>query len=161
MTQKKAVTRELQNRYQKASKKEKIMILDEFTQITGYNRCYASQVLGKSKTLGYVKIAGERFKYVQDNHKARRKRNRYYDQEVFNCLKEDLEEADYICSKRLASFLGEFIPVLESHGEIKLTPEVREKLFTISPATIDRLFAEIRKKQQIKGRSTPPVQKTC
>ena len=31
MAQKKAVTRELQNRYQKAKKREKTTILDEFT----------------------------------------------------------------------------------------------------------------------------------
>ena len=43
---------------------------------------------------------------------------------------------------------------MEKYGEIKLTREVKEKLFTISPATIDRLLADIRKKQQIKGRST-------
>jgi len=153
MAQKKAVTRELQNRYQKSRKKDKTMILDEFTQITGYNRCYASQVLGKHKILGYVKIAGERFKYVQD-HKSRRKRNRYYDQEVLLALKKIWKETDYICSKRLAPFLAEFIPVLEKHKEIKLTSEVREKLFTISAATIDRLLADTRKKQQIKGRST-------
>ena len=65
------------------------------------------------KKVGYVKIAGERFKYVQDNHKARRKRNRYYDQEVLIALKKIWKEADYICSKQLAPFLAEFIPVLE------------------------------------------------
>lgn len=32
-------------RYQKASKKEKRSMLDEFTQLTGYNRCYASNLL--------------------------------------------------------------------------------------------------------------------
>jgi len=154
MSQKKAITRELQNRYQKAKKKEKIMILDEFTQLTGYNRCYASQILGKRKILGYVHITGEKFKYVQDDHKSRRKKNRYYDQDVLLALKKIWKEADYICSKRLAPFLSEFIPVLERHKEIKLTPKVREKLFTISAATIDRLLADIRKKQQIKGRST-------
>jgi len=154
MSQKKAITRELQNRYQKAKKKEKIMILDEFTQLTGYNRSYASQILGKRKILGYVHITGEKFKYVQDDHKSRRKKNRYYDQDVLLALKKIWKEADYICSKRLAPFLSEFIPVLERHKEIKLTPKVREKLFTISAATIDRLLADIRKKQQIKGRST-------
>ena len=154
MSQKKAITRELQNRYQKAKKKEKVMILDEFTQITGYNRCYASQILGKRKILGYVKIDGEKIKYVQDHHKSRRKRNRYYDQDVLLALKKIWKEADYICSKRLAPFLSEFIPVLEKHKEIKITQEVREKLFSISAATIDRLLADIRKKQQIKGRST-------
>jgi hypothetical protein len=69
-------------------------------------------------------------------------------------LKEIWEEADEICSKKLAPFLAEVIPVLEKHGEIKLTPEVREKLFTISAASIDLLLADIRKKQQIKGKST-------
>ena len=50
--------------------------------------------------------------------------------------------------------MGELIEVLEKYGEIKLTNQVKEKLFTISAATIDRLLADIRKKQQIKGRST-------
>ena len=45
MRQKKAVTRELRDRYQRASKKEKTMMLNEFIQLTGYNRCYACQVL--------------------------------------------------------------------------------------------------------------------
>ena len=154
MGQKKAINRELKNRYQKAKKKEKIMILDEFNQLTRYNRCYASQVLGKRKVLRYVHIAGERFKYVQDHHKSRRKKTCYYDQDVLLALKKIWKEADYICSKRLAPFLGEFIPVLEKHGEIKLTPKVKEKLFSIYAATIDRLLALTRNKQQIKGRST-------
>jgi len=61
---------------------------------------------------------------------------------------------DYICSKRLAPFLSEVIPVLEKHGEINLTTRVREKLFKISAATIDRMLAETRKRYRIKGRST-------
>jgi len=39
-------------------------------------------------------------------------------------------------------------------GEIKLSTKVREKLFKISAATIDRLLAKERKKYRIKGRST-------
>ena len=39
---------------------------------------------------------------------------------------------------------------MEKHGEIKLTTKVVEKLFSISAATIDRLLALTRKKQQIK-----------
>jgi hypothetical protein len=50
--------------------------------------------------------------------------------------------------------LEEYITVLERCGEIKLTHEVREKLLTISPATIDCLLAPVRKRQQFKGRST-------
>ena len=56
--------------------------------------------------------------------------------------------------KRLSPFLSEIIPVLEKWGEIKLDPQVREKLFKISPATSDRLLALERKKYRIKGRAT-------
>ena len=54
MRQKKAVTREWRDRYQKLSKKEKTIFLNEFIQLTGYNRCYAGQVLKvkKEKVLG-------------------------------------------------------------------------------------------------------------
>ena len=49
MRQKKAVTRELRDRYQRASKKEKTMMLNEFIRLTGYNRCYACQILKVKK----------------------------------------------------------------------------------------------------------------
>ena len=152
MTQKKAVTRQLQDRYQKSSKKEKIVMLNEFIQITGYNRSYAARVLRKKKVLGYLTINDKRIKYTLSG--KMRKKKKYYDQAVLLALKELWEEADSICSKRLAPFLGEFITVLEKYGEITLTSKLKEKLLTISPATIDRLLAPIRKKQQIKGKST-------
>ena len=152
MGQKKAVTRELQDRYRKCSRKEKTVLLNEFIQLTGYNRSYAGRVLRRKEILGYLTIFGKRVKYVAADRK--RKKQRFYDEEVLSALKELWEEADSICSKRLAPFLAEFIPVLEKYGEINLTNQVKEKLFTISAATIDRLLADIRKKQQIKGKST-------
>jgi hypothetical protein len=69
-------------------------------------------------------------------------------------LKELWRICDYTYSKRLAPFLKEIIPVLEKWGEIKLNVKVRKKLFKISAATIDRMFADIRKRYRIKGRST-------
>ncbi len=156
MGQKKIVTRELRDRYHKSSKKEKTIILDEFIKLTGYNRCYACQVLNlkKEKVLGYMNIAGKRIKYVADNRKIKRKKTKIYDQEVFRALRKIWEIFDYICSKRLAPFLKEILPVLEKWEEIKLSVEVREKLFKISAATIDRLLAPTRKRYRIKGRST-------
>lgn len=153
MRQKMAVTGELRDRYQKSKKREKITILNEFTKLTGYNRSYASQILNQSKLLGYVHVAGQTIKYIRD-HKKRRKKKRYYDHDVLIALNKLWEGADYICSKRLAPYLEEYITVLEKFKEIKLPHEVREKLLTISPATIDRLLAPVRKKQQLKGRST-------
>ncbi|KQC04789.1 MAG: integrase [Candidatus Cloacimonas sp. SDB] len=155
MRQKKAVTKELRNRYQRASKKEKTMMLNEFIRLTGYNRCYACQILKKKeRVLGYLNIAGKRIKYVADKRKIKRKKKKIYDQDVLVALKEIWKICDYLCSKRLAPFLSEIIPVLEKWGEIKLNLKVREKLFKISAATIDRLLADTRKKCRIKGRST-------
>jgi len=156
MRQKKAVTRELGKRYQKARKKEKTVILDEFIQLTGYNRCYACQVLNvkKERVLGYLNIAGKRIKYIADKRKIKRKKKKIYDQEVLVALKEIWKICDYICSKRLAPFLSEIIPVLERWGEIKLNLKLREKLFKISAATIDRILTDTRKRCRIKGRST-------
>jgi len=45
MKEKKAVSKEIAKRYKKARKKEKGKILDEFTKLTNYTRCYASYVL--------------------------------------------------------------------------------------------------------------------
>jgi len=156
MRQKKAVTKELRDRYRKSSKKEKTMILNGFIQLTGYNRCYACQALKvkKEKVLGYLNIAGKRIKYVADKRKNKRKKKKIYDQEVLTALKEIWKIADYICSKRLAPYLSEVIPVLEKWGEIKLDAKVREKLLKISAATIDRLLSDTRKRYRIKGRST-------
>ena len=156
MRQKKAVTKELRDRYQKSSKKGKTHILNEFIQLTSYNRCYACQILNlkKEKVLGYLNMAGKRIKYVADNRKIKRKKKKIYDEGVLVSLKEIWKICDYICSKRLAPYLKEIIQVLEKWREIKLKPKVREKLFKISAATIDRLLTDTRKRFRIKGRST-------
>ena len=107
-----------------------------------------------AEVLGYINIAGKRVKLVRDNRKIKRKKEKIYDKKVLNALKEIWKIGDYICSKRLAPYLSEIIPVLEKWGEIKLKPKVREKLFKISAATIDRMFADTRKRYRIKGRAT-------
>jgi len=115
MRQKKAITKELRDRYQRLSKKEKIIMLNEFIRLTGYNRSYAARALRIKRLLGYLNIAGKRIKYVADR-KTKREKKRFYDKEVFMVLKKIWIICDYICSKRLAPFLEEVIPVLEKHG---------------------------------------------
>ena len=93
-------------------------------------------------------------KYIAGKRKIKRKKKKIYDQDVLLALKEIWKICDYICSKRLAPFLSEIIPVLERWGEIKLNLKIREKLWKISAATIDRLLSDTRKRYRIKGRST-------
>ena len=145
MRQKKAVTREWRDRYQRSSKKEKTMKLNEFIQLTGYNRCYAGQVLKvkKEKVLGQLNIGGKRIKYIEDKRKIQREK-KIYDQDLLVALKEIGKISDYM---RLPPFLSEIIPVSEKHGEINLTTKIRA-------ATIDRLLADTRKRYRIIGRST-------
>ena len=83
-----------------------------------------------------MNIGGRRVRLVRDN-KRKRNKNKIYGQDVLVALKEIWKIGDYICSKRLAPYLSEIIPVLEKWGEIKLDAKVRKKLFKISAATID------------------------
>lgn len=45
-----------------------------------------------------------------------------------------------ICGKRLVPFLPELVKVFESRGHLSLPADVRQRLQTISPATVDRLL---------------------
>ena len=104
MRQKKAVTRELRDRYQRSSKKEKTIILNGFIQLTGYNRSYAARALRIKEVLGYMNIGGKRVRLVRDKRKIKRKKKKIYDQDVLVALKEIWKIGDYICSKRLAPY---------------------------------------------------------
>jgi len=63
MTERKKATAVVAVCYQKARKKEKGVILDEFTQLTGYGRRYAAYVLrchGKKVRINKKRIKGDR-----------------------------------------------------------------------------------------------------
>jgi len=157
MRQKKAITKELRTRYNKATKGQKGIMLDEFCATTGYNRCYASWILKikKDKVLGYMTTGGKRIKFVAAKKKAKkRKKPRIYTYDVFLKLKKIWVVFDFICSKRLAPFMAEAVEKLEAHKEIDLTDKVREKLLKISASTIDRLLKPEKDKFRLgKGKS--------
>lgn len=145
MNERKAVTRTLAVRYQKASKNEKKVILDEFCHLTSYNRCYATIVFKQALTDKPAKVESE-----SEDERQARGAVRVYDQQVLIALRKVWMLMDCICGKRLAPVLPEIVRVLESHGEVKLKAKVRQKLQQISAATIDRLLVED-KKQFLNG----------
>ena len=157
MREKKALTKEIQDRYGKTSKKTKGKILDEFCTVTGYNRVYAARILRLSvgKIIGYARSGGKKIKYVIGKRKKKKTvRPRIYTHDVFLALRKIWVVFDFICSKRLAPFMAEAVRKLEKHREIDLTDEVREKLLKISPSTIDRLLKKEKDKFRLgKGRS--------
>jgi hypothetical protein len=66
------------------------------------------------------------------------------------------EASDRLCGKRLAALLPLLVESLERHGHLDLEPGVRQKLLTISSATIDRLLAPVRRSSPANGWRRPP-----
>jgi len=159
MKEKQAVTKQLALSYKRAGKKEKGKILDTVIELTGYNRSYASRVLrqrAKPKVVGKGRRGKVKITLVEDERTKRkrppRRRPRKYDRQVVVALRKVWVICDCICGKRLGPYLSEIVPVLERLDELKIAAEVREKLIKISPATIDRLLAPLRKRYQLKAR---------
>ncbi|MGM0367882.1 MAG: integrase catalytic domain-containing protein [Actinomycetota bacterium] len=152
MKHKKAITSELKERYNKATKKQKGAILDEFSAITGYNRKYAARALRlcPGKVVGYRTVDGKKIKYVIGGKKPKRKREKIYGYDVYLALKRIWVVFDFICSKRLAPFMAEAIEKLEKHKEINISPDTKEKLLRISASTIDRLLKSLRDSYRLK-----------
>jgi|APFre7841882793_1041355.scaffolds.fasta_scaffold08006_2 hypothetical protein len=138
-------------RYQKASKKKKGAILDEFIALTGYDRCYASYLLKNHGRKVWINnkviVVGD----IRKRHK--RQRQRTYGEDVLKALKQIWLIMDCICGKRLRPMLKEILAILQRHKEIKVRGEIKKKLLRISASTIDRILRPERKKYEIKGRS--------
>ncbi len=155
MKARKAVIKEISKRYRRSGKKGKGKILDEFVELTGYTRKYAGWILRNYGKEILTRIDGQLVRIVvgEPKKKSRRKRPRKYDEKVLKVLKKIWYLFDCMCGKRLAPTLKAMLPLLEKYGEIEVDEEVREKLLSISPATIDRRLSAEKKRMRIKGRS--------
>lgn len=147
MAERRAVVKATARRYQRGRKKEKQKILDEFVELTGYNRCYARRVLrnhGRPVPGRGIRFSGKR---------RQSRRCRQYDEKVLVVLRRIWLILDFICGKRLVAIMAEVLRRLEYFGELKVDAGTREKLLKISAATIDRLLAAERRKHQLRGRA--------
>ncbi len=151
MKEKKKAAAILASRYQKAVKKDKGKMLDEFIALTGYRRSYASHILSTHGKR--MKVGVNQFVEADIGKKVFHGRRKFYGSDVKKPLITIWNIMDCICGKRLKPVLSEVIRKLERFREIALDEEVRQKLLTVSPATIDRLLEGERRKQTIKGRS--------
>jgi hypothetical protein len=149
--ERRAATKVTAPRYQKATKKQKGIILEEFAALTGYDRCYAAYLL---RIQGKKRYIDRNTVIVADVQKKRAKvRSRIYNEVVITVLIKIWSIMDYLCGKRLAPILPEVVPLLKKHKEIRIDKATEKKLLTISAATIDRLLKAEKKKFQVKGRS--------
>lgn len=118
----------LRPRYQKADRRAKSRMLDEFVAVTGYHRKYAIQVL----------------KHWPRHRARQRRRTSAKYQAVVGTLEQVWQVADHICGKRLVAALPALLEALERHGELRLDRQTRDLLLQLSPATADRLLRPIR-----------------
>ncbi|MDI6891364.1 MAG: hypothetical protein QMC83_10590, partial [Thermodesulfovibrionales bacterium] len=144
LKEKKKLTKIVSERYQKASKKQKGIILDEFVALTGYDRCYTSYLLRNHGRK--VRVNCNTVMIADVNKKYRRQRHRIYDHKVFIVLKRIWEIMDLICGKRLAPMMGELLPILRKYREVKVDVPTARKLLKISASTIDRLLQQEKKR---------------
>lgn len=155
MQEKKSVTRVTARRYRRAGKEGKQKILDEFVQTTKYNRKYAIHLLATWGKKKLRMLDGKPVKFIVGRPAKRKKRagKRIYDEPVCAALTKIWELFDYMCGKRLAVLIRLNLELLAHQPELGIEEAVRERLLSISPATIDRLLAPERKKLSLKGRS--------
>ncbi|HET6770586.1 MAG TPA: transposase family protein [Actinomycetota bacterium] len=139
MEQRRAVTKHMAVRYDKATKGGKGRILDELTALTGWTRRHARRAL--------------RLALHPSPQVRRPERPRVYGKEVLEPLTFIWATLNGPAGKRLAPFMAEIVTSLERGGELRVEPQVRAKLLSISAATIDRLLAPERKRLKVKGRS--------
>ena len=123
-------------RYQRAGRRYKTLILDEFCLNCEYDRKYAIKLLNRP--------LGERRRRPPGP-------KRRYGEEEYKVLKYLWEKTEYLCSKRLKAALGLWLPHYERHCGL-IRADVRQRLMNISPATIDRLLASARAKRSAHGR---------
>ena len=122
-------------RYGRSNRAERSQILNEFVAVTGFHRKHAARLLGGGQ---------------QSRRVGLRPNRRIYDDAVREALIVLWEASDRICGERLRPLIPTLVEAMERHGHLRLVPEVRAALLSISAATIDRALREIR----VAGRRT-------
>lgn len=147
--------------YQKASKKEKGMILNHATKVLAMNRSYLAHCLSINRRV--ICIAGGTLKIQADVRKKNiRTRSSLYSQASFTWLRYFWKVMNYCCDQRLHSNIPKFIEKRfqfeikyqeewEEQGLPPWTKEMEQQLQKMSVSTIYRYLQKERKRYRIKG----------
>jgi hypothetical protein len=164
MKEKQAVTREYKTRYQKAAKKAKAALLDEFTRLTGCHRKSAVRLLRGTpirEILIYGK--GKAVKLNRRKKPANRAGKRIYTCGVIASLRQVWIFFWYKCGRTEgpqipASLMRQRMRHIVAWPAFHIPAETAEKLKKISPATIDRYLKKNKEALRMEGKSlTKPL----
>lgn len=151
MRERKALTNQVAKRYRRASRIEKVRMLDEFVANTGYNRKYAITLLngwGKKRSM----VAGGKTVVIKAGTGKRRKgggRKPLYSPQTIEALARIWMLFDERCSKVLISLIRNEMRHFEAHPSFGITDEVRQQLLRISASTVDRRLRPLKKKLRL------------
>lgn len=134
--------RAIYERYRKAGRKEKKVILSEFCANAGYNRKYAIRLLNGPQP-------------GQWKSDPRRGRGVSYSQEVVTLLTAVWEAAGYPWSVRLKALLPLWMPWIRKHYRVR--PEMEKQLLRMSARQMDRRLKSQKtpRRRRIYGRTKP------
>jgi hypothetical protein len=125
----------VRGRYAAAPSKDKRRILEEFIAATGYHEKSAIRVLNNPPGSKLCRT---------------RQRPSLYDEAARGALIVLWEASDRVCGKRLKALLPILAPALERNGHLRLEAEIRDKVLSMSAATIDRLLQAPRRATRTK-----------
>ncbi len=128
----------LREKYFKADKKGKSLILDEYCRNTHQNRKYA--------------IKKFNYKVKLKDKKDYQKRKTKYSGEVIAKLVEVWKIFDYPCGQRLKPIIEDELSKLRKLGEIECSNATANQLLKISSATIDRRLDHEKEVLKLKGK---------
>jgi hypothetical protein len=155
MQSRKEIIGRVYRRYQRATKSEKSSILGEFVQTTGYTRKYAAWILGHWGKEVTDRQGTRLLRFRAGTRVARPRPGRppLYGAAFLDVLKDIWFLFDCLCGKRFVPMIRELLGGLTDSGYLDCDPSIREGLRRISPATVDRLLADERKRLVPHGRS--------
>jgi len=134
--------RAIYERYRKAGRKAKKVILNEFCANTGYHRKYAIRLLNGARP---------------EKRQTRRERRRglSYRPETLAVLTAVWEAAGYPWSVRLKALLPLWLPWIRKHFRVRL--EIEKQLLRISPRQMDRRLKaqKTQRRRRMYGRTKP------